>query len=202
VAHAPPQAQTSRSPNRAQYAVILATSYIPGLAIILSTEAAVHRGGEFAEFGALVQRVAEHASRWRDVSTESASIITEGVGLFFQRCYYRKIRGCLSWRPLSFTSTSSRNAPPHRCRRQPKRRPQSTQPSLALKMLCHRASASVSRSRRHKGSLSFNLDDHPSMRFTVNLEFNLFILLGSEKRRARWVLCGDDTQIRVVLVAR
>ena len=60
----------------------------------------------------------------------------------------------------------------------------------------------LSHSRRHKGSLFFNLDDHPSMRFAVNLEFNLFVLLGAEKRRARRVLCGDDTQIRVVLVAR
>jgi len=47
------------------------------------------------------------------------------------------------------------------------------------------------RSRRHEGSLSFNLDDHPSVRFAVNLEFDLFVLLGTEKRRARRVLCRD-----------
>jgi hypothetical protein len=40
--------------NRGQYVAILATSYVPSLAIIFSTEAAVHRAGTIAELGALV----------------------------------------------------------------------------------------------------------------------------------------------------
>ena len=62
--------------------------------------------------------------------------------------------------------------------------------------------ASHRRLRRYKGSLSFNLDDHPSVGLAVNFKFNLFVLFGAKKRCARGVLCGDDAQIMVVLVAR
>jgi hypothetical protein len=40
------------------------------------------------------------------------------------------------------------------------------------------------------------------VRFAVNLEFDFFLFLGTEKGRARRVACGDNTQIGIVPIIR